>query len=207
MKRELPRAVAIISGASILLAFFFKAAWLKDASNLVLQWRVPVAAFALAVGAVNLIIVNLRNLRIGRTGKIASVTVIVSLIGYAILGVTMGSGSSAYQYVYNNLFRHLSSTVFSLNAFFIAYACYRAFRIHNPLSVAFLVAGLAVLLGRVGIGQAIWPQLAPISDWIMSVPNTAAQRGIILGSALGAIAVGLRIIAGIERGSYGGAGE
>ena len=62
------------------------------------------------------------------------------------------------------------------------------------------------MIGRVPIGEQISAWLPVLSDWLMSVPNLAAKRGILLGVSLGAIATSLRIIFGIER-SYVGGGE
>lgn len=53
---------------------------------------------------------------------------------------------------------------------------------------------LAYPLAR--ILQAYLPQIA---DWIMNIPQAAAKRGILIGIALGGIAMSLRIILGIER--------
>ena len=44
-----------------------------------------------------------------------------------------------------------------------------------------------------------------VANWIMMIPNTAVQRGIIIGAALGAAATALRIILGLER-TYMGRG-
>jgi hypothetical protein len=50
--------------------------------------------------------------------------------------------------------------------------------------------------------------LGKLTEWIMNVPNGAAQSGILIGSALGAASMALRVILGIERGYLGlGKGE
>jgi hypothetical protein len=49
-------------------------------------------------------------------------------------------------------------------------------------------------------------RMTPLSEWIMSIPNSAAQRGIIIGAALGAASMSIRIILGIER-TYLGTGK
>ena len=89
--------------------------------------------------------------------------------------------------------------MFSLLAFFIASASYRAFRARTLEATLLLIAGALVMIGRVPIGDLMWHQLPVIADWIMDIPQMAAKRGILIGIALGMVVTSLRIILGIER--------
>ena len=40
-----------------------------------------------------------------------------------------------------------------------------------------------VMLGRTGLGEAIYSKMPLMVDWLMRVPNTAGMRGITIGGA------------------------
>jgi hypothetical protein len=62
------------------------------------------------------------------------------------------------------------------------------------------------MIGRIPVGYGIWHGFPSLVEWIMTVPNTAANRGIIFGINLGLISMALRVLLGIER-SYMGGGD
>ncbi|RJO67348.1 MAG: hypothetical protein C4523_09895 [Myxococcales bacterium] len=117
---------------------------------------------------------------------------------------------SSFQWIFDNVYSPLSSTMFALLAFFIASAAYRAFRAHSPEALLLLLAGFVVMLGQIPLGDTLtawlpeWLQMSDIADWIMIYPNMASQRAIMIGVALGVISTALKIILGLERGYLGG---
>ena len=69
-----------------------------------------------------------------------------------------------------------------------------------------------MLLGRIPFGPVLTGWLpAPLaflrveelSLWILKVPNTAGQRAIMIGIALGVVAMAVRLIMGVEKGQGG----
>ena len=110
-------------------------------------------------------------------------------------------------WMYEFVFVPMQATMFSLLAFFIASAAYRAFRARTLEASVLLVTAILMMLGRVPIGEFIWGRFPELTDWILNTPSMAVMRGIIMGVGLGMIATALRIIFGIERTYMGGGGD
>jgi hypothetical protein len=111
--------------------------------------------------------------------------------------------SELFSWVYNELYVHMDMTIFSLLAFFIASAAYRAFRLRSLEASVLLIVGSLMLLGRAPVGGAIWEGFPAIAEWLLNVPNTAGNRAITIGIAIGAISLAIRQLLGVERGYLG----
>jgi hypothetical protein len=55
------------------------------------------------------------------------------------------------------------------------------------------------MVGLTSFGDLISRNLPYFAQWVLDVPNLAAQRGIYFGVALGILATSLKIMLGIER--------
>lgn len=207
MRKEVPLIVTFIAGAGIMAGFFLQAPLVKvSLSANLLNWAVIISAFALALGAGNL--TRLHGLNLSRRGKnwALSGLLLLGLWGFFLLGLVKGPTYSSYTYIFNAVLVPGSATVMALNGFYIISACYRTFRMRSWQATLMVLTAVVVALGRVGIGQAMWPALGPISDWINRYPNASAMRGIVIGAALGTVSLGIRVILGIERGHLGAEG-
>jgi hypothetical protein len=108
---------------------------------------------------------------------------------------------SLKMWIYFKIFSPLQATMFSLLAFYVASAAFRAFRARSVEATLLLVAGTIVLLGQVAVGDAItFGAAAPAKSFLMDYVLKAAERAIVIGAALGVLATGLRIVLGLERG-------
>ncbi len=126
----------------------------------------------------------------------------------ASVGSWLGTYGTQNGIIVSWLFDHLDApmmaTMFATLAFYIASAAYRAFRARTLEATLLLGAALIVMFWRVPMGEAALNFITPdLPEWINTVlmrgVNASVQRGIIIGAALGAASMSLRIILGIER--------
>jgi hypothetical protein len=137
------------------------------------------------------------------------------VVKYAWSGEFQAVGS-AFWWIYEFILQPLMATMFAMLAFYVASAAFRAFRAKNIEAALLLGTAFIVLLGRtfVGVWLTSWIpdalsalRLDELTVYIMSIFNTAAQRAIMIGIALGIAATSLKILLGIDRSYLGGGDE
>jgi len=187
----------------LVLAEFFTNDRSIDALGLYLvRTASVVAAFALVLGMVNVLTVHFNKITRHDKGWVYSVVLLVALLGTLGAGFFSGGPASVLMQtdIFETLLFPLEATLFSLLAFFVITAIYRAFRVKSFESFLFVLFGIVVLLGQVPVGAVISGGLLPIfKDWVLDVPALAGARGVLLGVALGTAATGLRVLLGIDR--------
>ena len=105
--------------------------------------------------------------------------------------------------------------MFSLLAFYIVSAAYRAFRIRSGEALVLMIAAVIVMLTPLPLGIAItnwipehsfWGnfRIERIGEWLLMTVNSAALRAIAFGLGIGGLAMSLRIWLSLERGTYFG---
>lgn len=221
MKREVPLIITTIAGLVFAIAFFSPI--LDEAEINFTDWVTIVQACAIWLGLLNLVRVSLIKVSRKESGWGYAILTVVSLVAVLIVGFYSGfkginavpaysyiDSGTAFDWVYRNMYSPLNSTMFSMLAFYVASASYRAFRARNFEATLLLIAGIFVMGGRVPLFDLAtgWltglPVFSHLADWIMTFPNTAGQRAIMIGIALGIMSSSLRIILGIERSHIGG---
>lgn len=220
MRTTAPVVVAFLSGAVMTIAFFLdeRTPFVGAVSNELLDWLIIIGGFTLLLGVVSFMRVNLQAVNRKQEGWVYRLAGIAALLIMAVPSLFPVSWSpllgrfegSIYDWLFMNLQAPMMATMFATLAFYIASAAFRAFRARTAEATLLLLTATLVMFWRVPIGEALlnlFPGDLPnlINKFVMNGVNLAVQRGIIIGAALGAAALSLRIILGIER-TYMGRG-
>jgi hypothetical protein len=220
MKTSLPVAVAFLAGLILVVSFFFneETTTIGGLRQELIVWLTIVGGFTLLLGVVSITRVNWVAVSRRKDGWFYKLLTLLSVFAMAIPSVLSPSWSplfgraegSIYDWLFTNLQSPMMSTMFATLAFYIASAAYRAFRARSAEATLLLITATLVMLWRVPMGEAflnLFPGDIPslVNTYVMNGANMAVQRGIIIGAALGAASMSLRIILGIER-TYMGKG-
>jgi hypothetical protein len=216
MRREIPTAIAFFIGVVCIFQFFIPHWPFGTLVDTFSVWFQILQSFAIWLGALNLIKVSLEKSLDKRTHDRWYGWVVMAAFSLIfVVGMFFSGGrqfqepGSEFDYLYRHLFTPLSSTMFALLAFYVASASYRAFRARTREATLLLVAAFIVMLGRAPIGDqliAFVPEgyrLSDMASWIMTYPQIAGQRAIMIGIALGIISASMRLILGLERSYLG----
>ena len=216
MKTTIPVIIAFLSGFAMIFLFFISPEYSSingvELESEILSWVTIVGGFTLLLGVVSIVRVNYTAVKRRKEGWGYKIATLISIFIMAIPAIIPSSISplfgtgygSIYDWLFNNIDAPMMSTMFAMLAFYIASAAFRAFRARNAEATLLLATAVLVMLWRIPMGEIVLSGLhenipSLINTYIMNGANMAVQRGIIIGAALGAASMSLRIILGIER--------
>jgi hypothetical protein len=177
-----------------------------------------VGAFAFGLGLLNLATLHGRNVLGQRAGWHNSLAFFIAMALMLFSGLFKGETGSVnrlYRVLFEGLYQPLGASVFSVLAFFITTAAYRAFRIRSGEATLMMAAAFVVMMAQVPVGMFLtnwlpetgWAsnlRIEQTSNWLMTVLNMAALRAVAFGIGIGGLAMSLRVWLSLERGTYFG---
>ena len=233
MKRTIPLLITAIGGFVLIVAYFIPVTetWGEKAA----VWFDVLAAIAFILGGGNLLKIHLKKVSDRGRGwgysLICLAAFIVTLsVGLFKIGVNPNeqfpnyawSGSyreigSPFWWLYEYAFKPLTATMFAMLAFYVASAAFRAFRAKNIEAILLLGTAFIILMGRTAAGVYVTEfikedsafaglRIENLTVYIMKVFNTAGNRAIMIGIALGIASTSLKVLLGVDR-SYLGSSE
>jgi hypothetical protein len=129
-----------------------------------------------------------------------------------------GFANYAYDLLFDGLIQQMDAAMFSLIAFFILSAAYRAFRIRSIEATVMMASAILLMLSLMGAVDYQWSELikgwtgddpghilnnlnlSEVAGWVKNYLQIPSIRALEFGVGLGALAMGLRIWLGLERG-------
>jgi hypothetical protein len=211
--------------------------WISDAQPVIANFSNIISGFLLGLGVFSLLRIHLRKVARQQRDWPFSAVLLVSLVLMVFFGywdwisrsTPAGSSlpfvpSAAWslpQYgndlLFNGLLQQMDATMFSLIAFYILSAAYRAFRARSVEATVLLLTAFVVMLSFMGAAQGAWDGLighlaggnqnAPIQNlrltavylWLRDTMQTPSIRGIDFGVGIGLLAMSLRLWLSLEK--------
>lgn len=202
MKRVIPIAVTISIGLIVLVSLLLPALppVVHQARQVVVQWAVVLAAFALVLGWINLMVVHFRRFQ-SRQNMIYSLVLIIAAgitLALWIASMAAGESSGVLRTIFDRVIAPFQTALGALLALVLAVAGFRALRVRRSLGMLlFVLTAIVVVLTQplnlLGSG------LDTIRETLIDPITTGSLRGVLLGVALGSIAMGLRVLIGADR--------
>jgi hypothetical protein len=228
MKRTVPLVITFLGGFILLISYFipYTQGW---GENVSVMFDI-LAAIAFVLGGGNLLKMHLKKVSDRAKGwGFSAVTVVAFAITLYVGLFKVGAPAAemfpaqkwsaqvdaeggAFWYIYEYILRSLTATMFSMLAFYVASAAFRAFRAKNIEAILLLLTAFVILLGRTYAGTFLtgwmpgWMSFLKtetLTLWIMSVFNTAGSRAIMIGIALGLVSTSLKVMLAVDRSYLG----
>ena len=205
--------------------------WISDSQSVVADLTNIIAAFLIGLGIYSLMRVHLGKIAKKQRDWEFSTVLVVSLVTMVVFGYwdffmrldpanskMAGSGYVGWtviQYgrdlLFNGLLQNMDAGMFSIVAFYILSAAYRAFRARSVEATILLVTALVVMLSLMGLVEFYWGhmidgahlsnnfKLGNVAGWLRANVQTPAIRGIDFGVGIGLMAMGLRLWLNLEK--------
>ncbi len=218
MKRQLPFILVFVFAVFMIFQYFVPHESSEWVYEFLLDWTTIIGIFALALGIWSLVMVSVDKIKQRKEAWQYSFVTIGALAATIIFGFTAkvdgqwglhfytseGLQNPMFRRFFDFILTPIQATMFSMLAFFIASAAYRAFRARNVLASLLLIAALIMMMRFFPFfGDEAGKTFSQVAGWLLNVPSLAANRAIIMGIGLGMVATALKIILGIERGYMG----
>jgi hypothetical protein len=209
VRRAGPLFVTALAAIVSLVAFFVPHPLVSAPAGVLATTAVVVLACGFVLGGIHLVRVNLDAVVHRREGWPYKLVLVAALVGTVATGLVEGPGfavaGTRARWIYDTVYAPLAATILALLAFFVVTAAFRALRVRSAATAVLAGAAVIVLLGRVPLGgwlSGALPEslrLPALAGWILEVPQAAAKRALLMGAAVGVIATGFRILAGLDR--------
>lgn len=187
----------------------------KDQRDTAAQFNSVIETMAIGMGLLSLAVVNGRKIRRKEGDWYTAVFFFVAVVVGVCAGLWKYHPAGTFEkdasdLVVMRILTAVGSTIFSLLAFYLASAAYRAFRVRTAEAALMMASALIVMLGQTPFGmyltgwlgeQFSFLWLPNVAGWLLREPISAVFRGLIFGIMLGAIATALRYWLSLERSS------
>jgi hypothetical protein len=194
---RLSTIVILFTAGVILVSRFGLLPGLTPISNVLYTWVLLLGAFALLFGVVSVAWAHVERIQRGEREWSFSLVLLIGLLAVVVTGLLSPGGTTSplIEWVFDALIAPGQASLFALTGLFVIAAAYRYLRLDRPEALWILFGVLLALLVQTPITRVYAPRIVvDLADWLLVWPMMAALRGVLLGGALAALFVALRLL-------------
>lgn len=197
---KLPFVVMTVLGLFFVAYYYVPHPVVRETGGVLLQWKLSLGAAILFFAASSLIVLHIKRVKRRERRWGYSAVTLVSMGLMIFFGMAFGvQEGSVFADWFKYFITPLESTMFSLLAFFVASAAFRAFRARTWSACVLLLSAFIVMLALVPAVEDRVPVLSDIASFVLEYPNAAAKRAVLIGVALGTISVAIKTVFGVDK--------
>ena len=197
-KSTIPFWMITVLGALTVLEYFIPALQgiLGGPLETIRTYSTVLAGAAYGIGTALLVMNHGRRIyrRTMSPHWVFSIVFFVAIIVTVGVMLIQGETGPTTDWIFVYILAPSGQALYSTTAFYISTAGYRIFRFRNLDAAVLLLSGMLILVSVLPLFTGPFPFLVPIASWLNNVPVVAGYRAFVMGTALGSIGLGLRIM-------------
>jgi|SRR5579859_976842 len=216
-KRLIATLIAGVAGLIVLIDFAGISPAVDPLATTLVNWAALLAALALIVGLLNVVYNHIVRIRYRSSDWGYSLVLLLSMLVVIISGTVVGlvpgpSGAitdvnlvffpqlieTPVRDLFRAFYQPLSAAFLALLAFFSLSAALRAVQRRTLDALVIVVVALVVLVVT-DLPAAQLPALNGAMQWVNDFVVLAGARGLLLGTAIGALVAGVRVLLGFDQ--------
>lgn len=201
--------IAGVSGLIVLLDFVGAGPPVAALASVLVQWAALITAIAVLIGAWSVAQAQVRRVQMRAPEARYSLVLIAGMVIVIVAGIFYPTrtatglalpatlASPPIRAVFRLIYEPLAASLLALLAFFALSAMLRVLRSGRTEAVVVVVVALLALILQLPPLTLI-PVIGQTVQWLNDYLIAAGARGLLLGSAIGALVAGVRLLIGFD---------
>lgn len=199
-ERRINDVIVFVIAVIVIASYFIIWAPIRKFTSEASAWGSVIAGFTMFVGAVSAAIYHINKVIRREEAWWLSAYFVVMLAVMFLLGIGGAGTKQAYSFIFTNIYKQIGTATSALGSLFLITAFYRSFRMRSIEAGIVVVSAVIVGFTFATVAGGMSPFIKPMGVWLLTYPTMAAMRGIMMCIAIGAVAISLRVVLGLERG-------
>jgi hypothetical protein len=191
----------------VLVDYYLSLPVIHDVANAFLSWAVIISSITIILGLLNMLVRWVPRIRRKEKEWYFQVWAIFLIALMIVTGLSSPPAvfgtNPWFVWMFTNVQFPLDASIYALLGFYIASAVYRSFRAKTKEAVAFLIAGVLLIMANAPVVEYWLPGQSDVGLWVLNVINMGSRRAMLVVVALGVVAFAARTLVWRERTASG----